>query len=273
MPLAIARDPDPVVYEKHANILNLLSHGRIVRAKPMDPPSKFGHESFVVEMQHKQAGEKVDLISIKIYSIVPAASPAQQLQTIKALFKPGIEGNADGWHRAAIEMVAYKLNLVLGMDYVPPAVYKSGGVDVDYKHYSDGAFVYYVPKTQHLRKVPDGNWGVYLLLLLSDTRILEVLFNNSDLHHGHFLYGEHWDDGRMRPILIDHAEVVRMDHESAFKTGAVMCVSARTYLRLRFLERDKVASTFEGLLSAREILSYLDNLVKERGYHQTVIED
>ncbi|CAM6101065.1 unnamed protein product [Calypogeia fissa] len=178
---------------------------------------------------------------------------------------------------------------MLGMDYVPPAVYKPGGVDVDYKHYSDGAFVYYVPKTQHLRKVPDGNWGVSLPLLLSDTRILDVLLNNSDRHHGHFLYGEHWDDGRMRPILIDHAAgfrkeaVVRMDHENAFKTGAVMCVSARTYLRLRFLERDDVASTFEGLLSAREvnemmlrrdaILSYLDNLVKERGYHQTVIED
>ncbi|CAM6101064.1 unnamed protein product [Calypogeia fissa] len=58
MRLAIARDPDPVVYEKHANILNLLSHGRIVKARPMDPPSKFGHESFVVEMQNKQAGEK-----------------------------------------------------------------------------------------------------------------------------------------------------------------------------------------------------------------------
>lgn len=36
------------------------------------------------------------------------------------MFKPGIEGNADGWHRAPIEMVAYKLNLMLGMDYVPP---------------------------------------------------------------------------------------------------------------------------------------------------------
>lgn len=43
----------------------------------------------------------------------------QSLQ-IDAMCKPGIEGHADGWHRAAIELVAYELNLMLGMDYVPP---------------------------------------------------------------------------------------------------------------------------------------------------------
>lgn len=47
--------------------------------------------------------------------------------------------------------------------------------------------------------------------------------------------------------------VVKMDDENAFKTGPVRCVSAKTYLRLRFLEKEIVASTFEGLLSATEV--------------------
>lgn len=85
------------------------------------------------------------------------------------------------------------------------AIYKSGGVDVNYKHYHDGAFVYFVPSTKHLRRVPATKWGVSVALLLSDTRILDVLLNNSDRHHGHFLFGEHWADGKMKPVLIDHA--------------------------------------------------------------------
>jgi hypothetical protein len=39
---------------------------------------------------------------------------------VEALFKPKVEGDADGWHRAPVELIAYELNLMLGMDYVPP---------------------------------------------------------------------------------------------------------------------------------------------------------
>ncbi|KAL2633364.1 hypothetical protein R1flu_004843 [Riccia fluitans] len=260
-----ATDADPVQHARHKEITEILSTGRIVKARPMEPPSKFGHESFVVQLLKKQTGQKVD-----------------------AMCKPGIEGHADGWHRAAIELVAYELNLMLGMDYVPPVAYRSGGVDVNYKRYNDGAFVYYVPNTVPLRKVPATKWGVSVAMLLSDTRILDVLLNNSDRHHGHFLFGEHWADGRMRPVLIDHAAgfrkeaVVKMDHENAFQTGPVRVVSSKTYLRLRFLEKQVIQDKFKGILSSDEvnkmmqrrdmILSYLDSLVAERGYHKTVIE-
>ena len=40
---------------------------------------------------------------------------------IEAVFKPKIEGDGDGWHRASMEYVAYKLSRMLGMDLVPPA--------------------------------------------------------------------------------------------------------------------------------------------------------
>ena len=43
-----------------------------------------------------------------------------------------MEGHGDGWHRVPIEAAAYSLNLLLGMDYVPPAVFRSS-CDVDWQ--------------------------------------------------------------------------------------------------------------------------------------------
>ena len=44
-----------------------------------------------------------------------------------------------------------------------------------------------------------------------------------------------------------------MDHENAFQTGAVRCVSAHTYCRLRFLDRAMLEGKFKGFLSDEEI--------------------
>eukprot|EP00245_Coleochaete_scutata_P001380 TRINITY_DN11688_c0_g1_i2.p1 TRINITY_DN11688_c0_g1~~TRINITY_DN11688_c0_g1_i2.p1 ORF type:complete len:733 (-),score=140.77 TRINITY_DN11688_c0_g1_i2:561-2759(-) len=260
-----ATDADPVVYEKHRSLVNILKNGRVISAKPNEPPSKFGHESFITDLVDSRTGQKIE-----------------------AMFKPRVEGDADGWHRAPVEYVAYELNLMLGMDYVPPVAYRKGGVVLGDRQFEEGAFIYYVSNTRPLKRVAAAGWGVSVARLLSDTRILDVLLNNSDRHHGHFLYGDHWADGKPRPVLIDHAAgfrkeaVVAMEHENAFQTGAVRCVVAKTYLRLRFLEKEMVASKFREVLSHTEIsalmerrdqiLSYLDQLVKERGYHRTVIE-
>ncbi len=91
-----------------------------------------------------------------------------------------------------------------------------------------------------------------------------------------------------RAMLIDHAAgfrkeaVVTMQHENAFQTGPVVRVSAKTYLRLRFLDASTIASSFSKYLSEREmrdllmrrntILRYLDRLVETNGYNETVIE-
>lgn len=42
-----------------------------------------------------------------------------------------MEGDGEGWHRVPIEAAAYQLNLLLGMDYVPPAVFRRT-CDVDW---------------------------------------------------------------------------------------------------------------------------------------------
>jgi hypothetical protein len=72
-----------------------------------------------------------------------------------------------------------------------------------------------------------------------------------------------------------------MDHENAFRTGPVRCVSARTYLRLRFLDARAIAARFSGVLSAGEmralllrrnaVLEYLDRLVEAVGFASVVV--
>ena len=270
--------------ERHDEICATLQSGEIIEAKSNPVVSQFGHESFVVQIQDEVTGKR-----------------------LRALFKPRIEGDADGWHRAPMEWVAYRLNLLLGLDYVPPVAYRTGGItfNVDNENakqvsYAEGAFLYFVEDAHQLRCFPETQWGSPPEpkdLLLSNTRILDTLLHNSDRHHGHFLLGRHWCKGtytgdkwmgELRPVLIDHAASFRADAEvtpqmeNAFRTGPVRCVAANTYLRLRFLDYSAVAGEFRGVLTEEElrgmvrrrdsILRYLDGLVAEQGYAATVIE-
>lgn len=261
----LAHDADPLIQERRKLIVDTLDSGEIVECKPIDPPSIFGHESYVMKLRNLRTGHE-----------------------IMAMFKPRVEGDGDGWHRAAVEWVAYELNLLLGMDYVPPVSYRKAEVTACGKTYEEGAFIYWVPHASELRKIPANQWSVPVARLLSDTRILDMLLNNSDRHRGNFLFGEHWADGNLHAVLIDHAAgfrkeaEVRMEHDNAFQTGPVHCISAKTYMRLRFLDKNYCMEKFhhvlseaevEQLMSRRdEILEYFDELVGRQGYHRTVIE-
>jgi hypothetical protein len=76
---------------------------------------------------------------------------------IDCVFKPAIDGNGDGWHRASMEYVAYRLSRMLGMDSVPPAAYRrpEGGIELDYKRFDEGAFLYWVDGADELEKTGD----------------------------------------------------------------------------------------------------------------------
>lgn len=105
---------------------------------------------------------------------------------------------------------------------------------IDGESVGDGALLYFAHKSRVLHTVPESEWGVRKDVLLSDARILDVLLQNSDRHHGHFLFGEHWARGRwegsrwrgdLSAVLIDHAAgfrreaVVLMQHENAFSVS------------------------------------------------------
>jgi len=264
----------PKDLQTHSSLVRTLREGQVVGASRKDPVSPYGHPSYLVDLQDPD-------------------SP----RVVKAIFKPRVPGDSDGWHRVAVEWVAYELGVALGMDVVPPVAMREGvrlpGIDGEVR---EGAMMYFAAGCKELREVPEGDWGRRKDVLLSDTRILDVLLQNSDRHHGHFLWGEHWArghwsrDGQWRgdpgPVLIDHAAgfrkeaLVTMTHDNAFMTGAVCVVSPETYLRLRFLD-GAVADKFAGVLSdderaallerARGILQYLDRLVAERGYGNVVV--
>ena len=91
-------------------------------------------------------------------------------RTTHCMFKPKIKGDGEGWHRAPMEYVAYRLCRILGMDYVPPVAYRKGGIDVDYKRFEEGAFIHWVPNTCELREADQGEWGADRDHVLSDTR-------------------------------------------------------------------------------------------------------
>jgi hypothetical protein len=135
------------------------------------------------------------------------------------------------------------------MDYVPPCVYRRG-VDVDWQHFDGCVFMYWAENGRELRTQPKHAWGTTPDVVLSDARILDVLIQNSDRHHGHFLFAEHWAHGQsshdswrgsMMPVFIDHAAGfrpeadVQLQHQNAFGTGETRHISARTYLRLRYV--------------------------------------
>ena len=188
----------------------------------------------------------------------------------KAIFKPRIWGDNEGWGRNPIEYVAYALNRMLGMDYVPPVAYRRN-IEAAFQHFPEGAVTYFVPDAHVLKGVPEDQWGYDKELFLSDTRILDVLIQNSDRHKGNYIRGKHWVDGKYRAMLIDHGAGFRqgasvtMEHENAFRTGKVRKVRKRTFEALKGLNFDWLKREIGEFVSddeIRAVLSRRDGIIR-----------
>ena len=202
-----------------------------------------------------------------------------------ALFKPRVWGDNQGYNRTPAEYAAYRINRMLGMDYVPPVAYRRN-IEVGGQRWSEGALIYRVPDAHNLRNVPVEQWGVRRKLLLSDARILDVLIQNSDRHVDNFIRGRHWVDGSYRPILIDNAAgfrreaSVRLSHQNAFGTGRVRVIRKATYENLKKLSRRRLKRELGEFLSDREIdallrrrdgiVAYFDTRIEKYGYTNVV---
>ena len=91
---------------------------------------------------------------------------------MQAVVKPRENGDFDGWHRTPIERAAYILNLLLGLDNVPPTVYRDD-LELEGRQYPHGgALIFYVDGLKLLEEVPQRDWGVCKDAFLSDTRVL-----------------------------------------------------------------------------------------------------
>jgi hypothetical protein len=135
----------------HAAIEHHLRHSSVHRVVS-HTISEFSHESYVLELRDSASGH-----------------------ITRALFKPRSPGDFDGWHRVPIERVAYTLSRLLGMDVVPPCVYR-GDLDVGGSRFSKGgALLHFVDGARPLSQVDPHAWGVNKEALLSDTRILVCL--------------------------------------------------------------------------------------------------
>ena len=209
-------------------------------------------------------------------------------RTRDAILKPREWGDSGGWARAPMEVVAYVLNRKLGMDYVPPTVYRTrvqlgGGV------IHEAPIIYLVPKAEVLYETPERSWGgVSKTIVQSDHRILSVLLHNSDGHAKNLLLGKHWVDGENRPAFIDFGASLRPGtfvtmrrYPAAGNSEPVSQVSERTLKHLRNLSESDFDSVrkyvsskeiSEILMRRDGIVSYFDRLISEKGYRSVVLE-
>lgn len=224
-------------------------------------------------------GNQTTLYKVKVYN-------EKTGRTREALFKPRLYGDNEGWGRSPIEYVAYALNRMIKMDLVPPVAYRRH-IEVDFKHFDEGALLYFMPDAHLLKKVAEHEWGDSKELLLSDTRILDVLIQNSDRHGANFLRGKHWVDGSYKPALIDHAAGFRKDayvtmtQNNAFLTGGVTKVRKQTFEALQHLnfqwlknEVGEFLSDHEinGVLKRRDgIAAHFQGLIDKHGWDNVVV--
>jgi len=203
-----------------------------------------------------------------------------------AIFKPRNWGDGDGWNRVPMEYVAYELNLLLGMDYIPPVAYRRN-LSFGDQFFYEGAMLYFVPNAVGLKDLPESRWGDSKKLFLSDARVIDVLLQNSDRHIDNFMGGTHWNGGQFRPILIDqaaslrHGAKVSMKDNNAFNTGATKVVRQTTWKRLQELNFDTLKNIIGEFVSDQEIsfilgqrdyiCSYFQSLIDKKGFKNVVL--
>lgn len=206
----------------HASIETDLFHGRAVRAEPFS-----------------SNGNKNSILRIELTN-------DRNSRHRTAIFKPRVYGDGGGWNRVPMEYVAYRVNRMLGMDYIPPTAYRYQFA-ANGQTYAEGALSNFVPDARLLKNVTAeelSTAGVDRRLVLSDHRVLCVVLKNPDGHVKQLLYGSHWVDGSSKPVFVDFAASLQPEFSATLarytaygNDAPIYWVRRATYERLKLLNR------------------------------------
>ena len=187
-----------------------------------------------------------------------------------ALFKPRTFGDRDGWARTPMESAVYKLDRILGLDLVPPAIYRRN-IDVGGMGKREGALVLFAEDGHGFEGVPEHEWNPRREVFSSDLRILQAISRDADNQNPHnILRAKHWLTGRYR--------LMKVDNEAAMRSGAYVQMTnhtptwreitrfrRRTYERLKAMKFEELKDDVGEFMSDDEVRDWLktrDGLVR-----------
>ena len=248
------------------------------------------HQEIISDLQNGNITEvKIKRLNGNTHDLwfVTLYNPETQ-RTRTALMKPREWGDHDGWARAPMEWVAYRLNRLLGMDYIPPTVYRYGFRANGHWIY-EAPLILFVPEAETLFETEPTTWGQSKEAIQSDHRILCVLLHNQDGHKRNLLLGRHWTEDRSAPVFIDFGASLRkgthitLSQYPAFgNTEPVSTIRKSTYLALKNLSHQALTEFSQhltnediaGILKRRDgILAYFDQLLEAQGSSKVFIPE
>eukprot|EP00899_Mesostigma_viride_P015960 jgi/Mesvir1/24365/Mv11038-RA.1 len=264
--------------DAHAELVHLLAHGRVVAKE--GPFSPLDGERYAGRMFYR----------------VTLEDPGTQRRVPALFFLPW--SIQDGWSRAPCghlvqELLAYELNLALGMDAVPPVARRTG-VQLQDEFFEEGVFVYSIHNEQPLDQIPPNERLFHAEKLACDAWVLDVLLNNPARSPASFQLCTHWafDMGMQLPVLSDTRGSLKapfsqdlanfMHNREAF--GVKPLVAMSTYIHLRFLDWSPLRASFvgTGLVSSSEfdgmvarqqfLLQFLDGAVRSQGIRDCMLD-
>jgi hypothetical protein len=187
-------------------------------------------------------------------------------QTVKAIWKPIERGRHSwAWECYQAEVVAYRLDKMIGLDMVPPTIERSiGARKGSLQLWIDGGTLYEDVQDQ----TPDSvKWDREL----SRMKIFDNLICNPDRHAGNFFVDSDWNI-----ILIDHSQCFLSKTGLLEDVEMVPVLFDRKLVKaLRELTLERLEVRFASFLMDRQIesimarrdalLEHLDKLIAEKG--------
>lgn len=184
-----------------------------------------------------------------------------------AIFKPRNYGDNDGYGRTPMEYVAYFLNRMLGMDYVPPVAYRRSLNLVHMgRRMTEGALIFFSPDFEAMANLPHQALTESYEAILSDHRILNVLLQNEDGHSKNLGLARHWVDGNVRPIFLDFSAGFRVNrpylsmtkYPAPGNSDPVYRIRRGTFENLKKLQMEHFLPLIQGdLITTEEVQTLL----------------